>query len=100
MQDTLGLRFAQVRTPERAPQRGALTMAEAGKRPDLKTLQAEVDRFNKACPVGTAVTVQADDGTLMYDVVTDPPEVLNGHTAVGWFAGITGCYLLSRVAKG
>ncbi len=45
MQDTLGLRFAQVRTPERAPQRGALTMA---RKPDA-TFEVEV-RIAFRCP--------------------------------------------------
>ncbi|MHC4644186.1 MAG: hypothetical protein ACYTBJ_01695 [Planctomycetota bacterium] len=71
----------------------------AKRKPSLKKLQAEVDRFNEECPVGTAVTVTKDLGDVVHTKVRFPAEVLSGHTAVGWFEDIRGCYLLSRAAK-
>lgn len=69
------------------------------KPPTQKQLQADIDRFNKACPVGTAVTVEMDDGSLVESTVRREATILGGHTAVGWFEGITACYLLSRARK-
>lgn len=65
----------------------------------LKTLQREVDEFNKLCPVGTEVIVTKDLGEEVRTKVWHEATILGGHTAVGWFEGISGCYLLSRARK-
>ena len=62
-------------------------------------LQGEVDQFNKYCPVGTPVSVMMDDGTTVDAIVTNEATILGGHTAVGWFTDISGCYKLSRARK-
>ena len=69
------------------------------KPPSQKQLQAEIDRFNKACPVGTPVSVRMDDDSLVETTVRHEATILSGHTSVGWFEGITGCYKLDRARK-
>ncbi len=67
-------------------------------RPNLKRLQREVDAFNAKCPVGSAVKVKQDDGSFIHTTVRHEATILGGHTAVGWFKGISGCYLLERAS--
>jgi hypothetical protein len=62
-------------------------------------LQGAVDQFNASCPVGTPVSVMMDDGTTFETKVTRPASILGGHTAVGWFEGLVGAWLLSRARK-
>ena len=59
-------------------------------------LQDEIDTFNKACKVGASVWLEMDDGTKVNTRVRHEATVLGGHTAMGWFEGIAGCYLLAR----
>lgn len=59
--------------------------------------QAAVDRWNRAHPVGTRVTVRKDSGEVVETVTRTEASVLSGHTAVIWLEGISGCYLLDRV---
>lgn len=66
------------------------------RKPNLKKLQKEVDTFNAKCPVGSKVIVTKDLGEEVHTTVTHEATILGGHTAVGWFDGIVGCYLLSR----
>jgi len=65
----------------------------------LAKLQAEIDAFNVECPVGTPVIVTKDLGEQFHTTVRHEATILGGHTAVGWFENITGCYLLSRARK-
>lgn len=67
-------------------------------KPNIKALQTECDRFNAKVPVGAAVTCKMDGGELRETVTVSPAEVLSGHSAVIWLQGISGCYLLDRVA--
>lgn len=60
-------------------------------------LQKEVDQFNFAYPVGSKVDVKQDSGTILHTEVLRPGHVLEGHSAVGYFEGIRGCYSLDRV---
>ncbi len=62
-------------------------------------LQGAVDQFNASCPVGTPVSVMMDDGTTKETKVKHEATILGGHTAMGWFDGISGCYLLARARK-
>lgn len=59
--------------------------------PTLKTLQKIVDRFNAQFPVGSKVILRKDSGEVETEVGA-PAEVLQGHSAVGWFVGVSGCY--------
>ena len=68
------------------------------KKPNAKKLQKECDDFNKKYPVGTSVF-------LKKDFVDEPVEtkvreaafILSGHSAVAFFSGVSGCYLISHV---
>ena len=64
-----------------------------------RKLQSIIDRFNRDCPVGTTVLVEKDNGEKIKTKVKHPATILGGHTAVGWFEDITGCYILNRVTK-
>lgn len=59
--------------------------------PSLKTLQKIVDRFNAEFPVGSKVLLRKDSGEVETEVRA-PAEVFGGHSAVGWFVGVSGCY--------
>lgn len=61
------------------------------KGPTQKTLQKIVDRFNAEFPVGTPVILRKDTGEVETEVRA-PAEVLGGHSAVGWFRDVSGCY--------
>jgi hypothetical protein len=67
------------------------------RKPNLKALQAECDRFNAKCPVGGAVICNIDGGEPRETVTTSEAQVMCGHSAVVWMKGISGCYLLSHV---
>lgn len=68
------------------------------KKPNLKKLQAECDAFNAKCPVGSRVSVKLDFiDEPRITVTTSEAQVLSGHSAVIWLAGVSGCYLLDRV---
>jgi alpha-ketoglutarate-dependent taurine dioxygenase len=62
-------------------------------------LQAACDKFNATHQVGAAVTVQLDGGEIRETVTTSEAQVLSGHSAVIWLKGVSGCYLLNRVAS-
>ena len=59
--------------------------------PTLKTLQKLVDQFNADFPVGAKVILRKDSGEVQTEV-RYPAKVLQGHSAVGWFVGVSGCY--------
>ena len=68
------------------------------KKPNLKKMQKECDVFNAACPIGGAVTVKLDGVDEPLETVTrSEAQILSGHSAVIWLAGVSGCYLLDRV---
>ena len=66
--------------------------------PSPAALQRQCDAFNARYPVGQAVTLRRDNGEGFQTVTRSPAEVLSGHSAVIWLEGVTGCYLLDRVA--
>jgi len=57
----------------------------------LKELQTIMEGFNSEFPVGSKVILRKDSGEIETSVRA-PAEVLSGHSAVGWFAGVSGCY--------
>lgn len=69
------------------------------KPPTMAQLTAQCARWNAANPVGTPVNVAQDDGNILQTVTQTGAQILNGHTAVIWVRGISGCYLLSRVTR-
>ena len=60
-------------------------------------LQEEVDGFNEHYSVGDDVSVQMDSGNIKACTIQAPASILGGHSAVGWFNEISGCYALDRV---
>ena len=64
-------------------------------RATAKKLQQIVDAFNRDYPVGTDVMLRKDSGFVL-TVVEAPAEILGGHSAVGWFRGVRGCYSIER----
>lgn len=64
----------------------------------LKKLEKECNIFNKKYPVGTAVYLKKDfvDEPIK-TIVEREAFILSGHSAVAFFHGISGCYLISHV---
>jgi len=58
--------------------------------------QRDVDEWNAKYPVGQKVRVRLDSGEVKETTTRYEATVLSGHTAVGWFNGIRGCYCLDR----
>jgi hypothetical protein len=64
----------------------------------LSELQRAVDHFNTDFPVGSKVLLRRDNGDDLETEVIGAAEVLQGHSAVAWFEGITGCHdIVGRV---
>ncbi len=61
-----------------------------------KKEQKKVDEWNNKYSVGQKVIVKMDDDSDFTTTTRYPAELLGGHTAVGWFIGIRGCYSLDR----
>jgi len=59
--------------------------------------QKDVDRWNAAHPIGTAVRVTLDNGAVSHTRTRSRAELLSGHSAVIWLEGVVGCYTLNRV---
>lgn len=57
----------------------------------LKEVTQIVDSFNEQFPVGTPLLLRKDTSVIK-TVVMAPAQVLGGHSAVGWFRGVQGCY--------
>jgi hypothetical protein len=72
----------------------------AVKRPNVKKMQADCDRFNAANPVGSEVFVKLDGVDEPFKTRTkSEAQILSGHSAVIWLENVSGCYLLDRVTK-
>lgn len=54
------------------------------------------DRWNAANPVGTAVKLQKDNGSVVETTTRSEAYVCNSGYPVCFFKGISGYYLLSR----
>ena len=67
--------------------------------PSVLELESQVEKFNKDVPVGSAVKVKMDDGSIKETITTHPATILSDHSAVAWLKDISGCYLLDRVTK-
>lgn len=60
-------------------------------------LLSRVYAFNKTYEVGARVKLKMDNGEIKIVTVKSPATILGGHSAVGWFNEISGCYSLDRV---
>lgn len=58
-------------------------------------LAKAVESFNERFPVGTNVVLRMDGGEILTTVV-EPAMVLSGHSAVAWFAGVSGAYSIEN----
>ena len=56
-----------------------------------------VANWNELHPVGTAVSVEKDDRSIVDGVTTSEAYVMGGHTAVIHVDTVRGCYALERV---
>jgi hypothetical protein len=65
----------------------------------LAELHRRCAEWNAAHPIGTPVTVTVDSGRTFSTSTRSRAQVLSGHTAVIWLAGISGCYALERVQQ-
>lgn len=70
------------------------------RRPSLRELEAQRERFNKQIAVGDVVVVKMD-GTdeLRVTRTRTPAQILGGHSTVVWLTDIVGCYFVERVVK-
>lgn len=66
-------------------------------RPNPAKLQAQCDAWNRIYQAGQKVKVRLDSGEIRETKTRTRAEVLQGHSAVIWLDGVTGCYLLDRV---
>lgn len=67
--------------------------------PSLKKIQSQVDNFNSKHSVGDSVKLRLDSGEVKEVKISHPATILGGHSAVGWFEGVSGCYSLSSVQQ-
>lgn len=67
------------------------------KQKSQRQLQSEVDKFNEVHKIGDKVKLKLDLGEEREVIIRHQATILGGHTAVGWFEGISGCYALSSV---
>ncbi|MEG6552271.1 hypothetical protein V6C53_18740 [Desulfocurvibacter africanus] len=59
--------------------------------------QSLCEAWNASHPVGTVVSILRDNGNTTQTRTVSEAQVLNGHTAMVWLEGISGCYALKRV---
>lgn len=67
------------------------------KKPTWESLNSLVQIFNATYKVGDIVKLKMDDDSIQNVTIQAPAQILGGHSAVGWFIEISGCYDLSRV---
>lgn len=68
------------------------------RKPKVATLKRACDDFNKKYPVGTAVMLKEDGRDMpTKTIVRHHAYILGGHSAVAFFEGISGSYLIDRV---
>ncbi len=65
-----------------------------------KQLQEQIDKFNGTYGIGCKVDIKLDSEEIKSVTVSDKATILGGHSAVGWFKEISGCYSLDRVCDG
>lgn len=66
----------------------------------LQKLQHQCDAFNEKYPVGASVLLKKDGVDVPIKTsVRHPAYVLSGHSAVAFFDGVSGCYLIDCVRE-
>ena len=70
------------------------------KQKSQKQLELEVENFNLKFKVGDKVKLEVDGGEIKEVTVKHEATILGGHSAMGWFNEISGCYQLDRVRGG
>lgn len=67
----------------------------------VAAMERRVDEWNAEHHViGAAVIITLDDGKEYQTFTRSAAQIMNGHSAVIWVEGISGCYLLDRVRYG
>jgi hypothetical protein len=67
-------------------------------KPNVKKLQRLCDDFNVKYPIGTEVFLKKDfQESLTKTKVRERAYVLSGHSAVAFFEGVSGSYLIDCV---
>lgn len=67
------------------------------KQKSIKQLELEVENFNLKFKTGDKINIEKDNGEIQEVTVRAPATIMGGHSAVGWFEEISGCYQLDRV---
>lgn len=67
------------------------------KPPSSKSLQTQINKWNRKHAVGAAVIVTKDDGSELETITESAACILGGHSAVIFVKGISGAYALHRV---
>lgn len=67
------------------------------KKKSKKQLESEVTKFNALHPVGSKVLLTLDSHETKLVTVKHRAAILGGHSSVGWFEEICGCYDLSKI---
>jgi len=60
-------------------------------------LESQVYAFNKTYDIGDRLKIERDNGEIDIVTVKAPASIVGGHSAVGWFNEISGCYSLDRI---
>lgn len=69
------------------------------RKPNIKKLQEECDKFNALHSIGSDVFVMLDGVDEPFRTKTrSAAQILSGHSAVIWLDNVCGCYLLDRVS--
>lgn len=76
------------------------SIKEVVKNHNYEELKARVDKFNDKYKIGYKVKIKRDDNSIQEVTVDMPATILEGHTAVGWFEEISGCYALDKIVEG
>ena len=74
-----------------------LSLGEIARRKDAARAKADCGQWNASNPIGTAVTVRKDDGSIHNGVTRSEAQVSQSGHAVIFVSGISGYYSLSRV---
>jgi len=64
----------------------------------LRPTPKYIEVWNNRVPIGTAVTYQKDDGSVIETKTRSAAGMLGTHTAVIWLEAVNGCVRLDRVA--
>lgn len=72
---------------------------EEQKQPTQRELEDQVNYFNGRFPVGSKLKLKKDFGGIIDVTVRHEATIMGGHSAVGWFEEISGCYSLDSIVE-